>query len=310
MLALGSWVMAMHMARRPLPSCPSIKRMPAPTSVEVYDETPSPNHVRDGERLDEGLPGMMAYTPRVPSLLTETTFWESPSYWNRPSEARSGLRACDVVWEAHHAYGEPNHVAWQPGDDEEEAAADVPMLYWDSPSEEYLPSLAAKRKVFFASQRLVKNMRKTKLSQEEEPELELPKDEMPRWSYHDATSLTPGADLSLAAKRKVFFASQRLLKNVSKELAPHHEELEAAPKNNNDATSSAEAGGSLLPIDFTLQPSSKAFSASQRLLDFMDPSRGVLDFTLRPSSGEAFFDASQRLQDMMNSRRGLHGDSK
>ena len=337
MLALGSWVMALHTALQP--SCPST-RMPPPTCVEVYDETPGPNHTPNNERWPE----MMAYTPRVPSLLTETTFWESPSYWEGPSEDCVGvcselgsLGGGDVVWEAHHTYGEPNHVAWQPGDDE--AAAGVPMLYWDSPSEDYQssptvtrkmgskmskklqheagdeepdkgpeggggPSLAAKRKVFFASQRLLKNVRKTKLAQEqEEPE---PPKETPGWSYHDATSLTPGVDLSLAAKRKVFVASQHLLKNANKELAPQHEKLES-PKEDNDATSSAEASGSLLPIDFTLQPSSKAFFASQRLLDIMDPRRGVLDFTLQPSSGEAFF-TSQRLLDIMDPRRGLDGE--
>ena len=348
MLALGSWVMALHMALRP--SCPST-RMPTPTCTEVYDETPSPNHTPNNERRPE----MMAYTPRVPSLLTETTYWESPSYWEAPSEDRVGvcselgsLGGGDVVWEAHHTYGEPNHIAWQPGDDE--AAAGVPMLYWDSPSEDYQssstvtrkmalgskmskklqheagdeepdkgpeggggPSLAAKRKVFFASQRLLKNVRKTKLAQQEEPEP--PKEtpgwspkETPGWSYHDATSLTPGVDLSLAAKRKVFFASQHLLKNANKELAPQHEKLESPKEVDNDATSSAEASSSLLPpIDFTLQPSSKAFFASQRLLDIMDPRRGVLDFTLQPSSGEAFF-TSQRLLDIMDPRRGLHGE--
>ena len=289
MLALGSCVvMTLLMARRPLPSCPSKLRTPQhPACVEVPGEPPNPNNNVPEQWLDEGLEGqeglegregrpemmemmtepppnpnhlpaqsewldegaleglegwpelgpdweMMSYTPRVPSLVTETTFWEaptrlsslSPSYWDGPSvgsedcvdvhgEEGELLEGCaDVVWEAHNAHGEPNFAAEQPGDDE------APKN-WVSPSG--------------------------------------------CWSYHEATSLTPGVDrslaakrdakrdakrndLSLAAKRKVLFASQRLLKNTSKELAPQHDELES-PKvqgahQGHDATSSTSSTSS------------------------------------------------------------------
>ena len=287
MLALGSCVvMTLLMARRPLPSCPAKLRTPQhPTCVEVPGEPPNPNNNVPEQWLDEGLEGqeglegregrpemmemmtepppnpnhlpaqsewldegaleglegwpelgpdwkMMSYTPRVPSLVTETTFWEaptrlsclSPSYWDGPSvgsedcvdvhgEEGELLEGCaDVVWQAHNAHGEPNFAAEQPGDDEAPKS-------WVSPSG--------------------------------------------CWSYHEATSLTPGVDrslaakrdaakrdakrndLSLAAKRKVLFASQRLLKNTSKELAPQHDELES-PKvqgahQGHDATSSTSS---------------------------------------------------------------------
>ena len=69
--------------------------------------------------------------------------------------------------------------------------------------------------------------------------------------------------------------------------APQHEvhALESRKAGEDDlaATPGAggEVGGGLLPIDFSLQPSSKAFAASQRLLDLIDPRRGVLDFSLQ-----------------------------
>ena len=93
MLALVSLVaIALLMVRRPPPACPASKvRMPPPTCVDMSGEPPSPNNVP--ERLDEGRPEMMAYTPRVPSLLTETTYWDSPSL--APSQSEDWVEVYD-----------------------------------------------------------------------------------------------------------------------------------------------------------------------------------------------------------------------
>lgn len=70
--------------------------------------------------------------------------------------------------------------------------------------------------------------------------------------------------------------------------APQHElqTLDSLKAGLDDLVATADEGwkvrGGLLPIDFSLQPSSEAFAASQRLLDLIDPRRGALDFSLKP----------------------------
>ena len=143
----------------------------------------------------------------------------------------------------------------------------------------------------------------------------------PGWSYHAATSLTPEADLCLAAKRKVVSASRRSLKNTSKKL-PQHEELES-PKvgevhddHEHDAISStsrsAEAGQlrrSLLPLDPSpsISPTVRPITLTLTLTLTPNLRRSLLplDFTLQPQNGSRFF-ASQRLLDLMDPRRGLY----
>ena len=149
-----------------------------------------------------------------------------------------GSLPAQTCWEVPAELPSPNHIAPQPGDEEAEAVR-VPM-YWECPSEDCQRP---------ATRKMGSKMNLQQAATPQAPE---------------------GSDglLSLAAKRKVFFASQRLLKKPQQ-----HEELES-PKEYHDAISPAEVDGGLLSL---LSPAikRKIFFAPQRLRDLVDPRRGL-----------------------------------
>jgi len=102
-----------------------------------------------------------------------------------------------------------------------------------------------------------------------------------RWrAPHDEDRNGESDQKELSSPVNALFPEQRSEQGAA---AQQHEvqALESGKVGEDDLTATLEAGGEvgggLLPIDFSLQPSSEAFAASHRLLALIDPRRGVLD---------------------------------
>ena len=180
MLAFGSCVMAMHMARWPqLQAYPSPVGVQPRTRVEVCMQLGDWLHRPDGDSLhwDVG-PVSQPHQPgarSVPPVAREQVYTEA-YYMESPSEdySQTSERPLDAI--------QPLRRTWP--------SAPQPL-----------------RKAWPSARKMGSKMMSQKLHQHEKEHESEP--DPPGWSYHDATPAEAGGRLlSLAAKRKVFWASQ------------------------------------------------------------------------------------------------------
>ena len=180
MLAFGSCVMAMHMARWPqLQAYPSPVGVQPRTRVEVCMQLGDWLHRPDGDSLhwDVGpasqphQPGARSVAPVArEQVYTEAYYMESPS----EDYSQTSERPLDAI--------QPLRRTWP--------SAPQPL-----------------RKAWPSARKMGSKMMGQKLHHHEKEHESEP--DPPGWSYHDATPAEAGGRLlSLAAKRKVFWASQ------------------------------------------------------------------------------------------------------
>ena len=189
MLALSPCVLALHMARPLLPVYPSTLRTQPPNCVEVYVEPPNPHHVI--EQLDQTDQEVAAEAERVPMI-----FWESQS----AARARKA-----------------NPSARKMGRSSKDRSRDKGKSLLEEQQEQQVEVAAGGRPIMQQQQQAAKSKAKAEHTH---------KHGTPQhkggagvesgrhgasygWSYHDATPLDAGGGpLTLAAKRKIFWASQ------------------------------------------------------------------------------------------------------